>query len=287
MKPLYNNKHFRGYNQSIHAEYALVQGQVYRNDIDNRREGMDNVLVQLVPLQTAAHHLAEHAVETDASGDFIFNLDAIDLMDTNEFWLQVVPPEGYRSVGAENGGTSIHNKDDAITHKSFRVELGQTYSINTELVSLCDASLYEISFSGISHAASKEDGQIQVEWEMATIESLENVVPDMTSPCHQDLVVYHVFAALSSFDFGSYSVKELMHHALVSDDVIHVETGDVDVMIDGLELGITCTVLVVARAGGVYSQQFELRNVVVSGQAKASDKIAGKQTVAKEMVRCV
>jgi hypothetical protein len=237
------------------------------NDSQGHRVGMQDVLVQLC---ARGQQVVEHAVETYSNGDFEFILDDIDLLDTNEWYVRVIPLDGYevstRHVVKNSNDERKPLDEEAGLSQPFHVILGNTYTVDTGVISLCDSSVRDISFAGVLDVSSKDAGSVRVVWEAATLEYCDN--QDSASiMCHDDLILYDVFVANGPYsNFSSYSISELVYGAEKSCGVLHLETHELDIRVDNLKPGETYSVLVVARVPGIHCMQHALQDVVVSGR---------------------
>lgn len=217
--------------------------------------GVKDVLVEL---RTPAKRSVEHATETGSNGEFQFILDALDFTDPlgdEEFYVQFYSPDGYKfSLPLDDDALTVNG--DVMASIPFQVVLGETYEVNTSLMTACDPSLALISFLGIKSASSLKGGSIAIEWDAAELLPYDD---NVSLDCNDDDILYHVFVAPAPFDYYPYSLA----HLVKLSNIIHIETDEVDTVIHDVEAGDTVAVLVMASAFDIVSYQHEQREVTM------------------------
>jgi len=243
-----------------------------RNGIlDEHEVGVKDVLVELrVPGKRAV----EHVIKTGHEGEYQFTLDALDFVadavDGVEFYIQVYPPDGYKfslpKALDEKGCTDDHFfiiDDESGGSPPFYVVLGEKYTVDTGLVTACDPSLGVLSFSGIDSVTPAEPGCIHLKWEPAILLSQDQNHP---LGCDEDDIKYDVYVAQAPVDF------ELLELSDPPSDILHIETDELEAAVDDLEPGEAYSVLVLANAGGIVSEERDQHDVIVNGRVPRSEE---------------
>ena len=189
------------------------------------------------------------ALEAGRLGEFEFILDDLDLYDTNEFYIQVHAPDGYKVSRPEESRYVMTLIEETGASPFLKVVLGESYSMDISLINLCNPTTSFISFDGISYASSAGVGSIQVEWNPAMLESYNE---EYASTCIPDLIRYNVLAAQSPFDFSSYTIRDVSQRA-DGVSIRHQETDEIHMIVDDLVPGETYSLLVTATAGDIIS----------------------------------
>jgi len=235
---------------------------------DENEVGFEDVLVEL---RTPGQQAIDHGIETGSDGEFHFILDALDFVvgftGDEEFYVQVQAPEGYhfsQPTDPGNGETdSVHilswNKGTGIS-PSFSVTPGKTYTADAGLVLSCDPSLGYILFDGIESAVGSQAGIIELEWEPASLMLYDE---NDSLYCNEDDIYYDVFVAQAPFDLSAYSLSELFALSNAFNDILHLETDDLGINVDGSQSGKPFTALVIASAGGIVSEEQHQRDKTV------------------------
>jgi hypothetical protein len=91
--------------------------------------------------------------------------------------------------------------------------LGETYEMDTRLITACDPSLGNISFDGIKTVSAFKPGSIKLEWDPATFDSYGEISPSI---CGKDLLLYDVYLAHAPIDHSFFTADELAKTCLGS-----------------------------------------------------------------------
>lgn len=203
-----------------------------------------------------------------------------------EYFVKVFAPGGFEfalpasTEDLELRGAAYLPTREAGASSLFKIVVGETYNVDTGVVSLCDSSVGYITFDGIKTASAFEPGSVYIDWEPATLNSYDESNPLF---CGENSLLYYVYLAQAPYDFSPLTSAELLELASTRSDIQRVVTDEHSVVVDDLEPHDILSIVVVAKAHGLVSANRECRTVDVD-EGMAHDDCADED-VDRELVQ--
>jgi len=126
----------------------------------------------------------------------------------------------------------------------------------------CDPNKASLTFLGLLTGVSFDRGEVQLEWEGAELEHELDQDVNCGDPSFD---VFLVPAVPAPFDFEPYEIPDLITLVDTTDDMMHFETNEHFLDIVDLQSDMVYSVLVVAKAGTLYSDNRESAELKVAG----------------------